>query len=190
MKKHLQRFLSVLTIGLILLLIYTVAVATEPAASATKSNDNILSEYSYANIEKTVQGDTAQTTTLEKATTTVANADKNAVDNNTVLGKYKLLVACSLLAGMLVSLLCVLCFVKRTHHSADDIVHASALVLLISALCYPRGHRERRSTANGSHRHLGGDCRISFWFSQAWQRGGGNQWCYWMKRNGSCITIF
>jgi hypothetical protein len=134
MKNNLQRLLSVLTIGLILLFFQIVSVATGPATPDTKSTDKILSEYAFPNIDKTVQGDATQTTTaLEKATNTVANADQSAVDNNTALGKYKLLVACSLLIGMLISLVCVLYFVMRTTTppSADDIVHASALVLLI-----------------------------------------------------------
>jgi hypothetical protein len=131
MKKYSQKLLSILTIGLILLFFHNVSVATEPAADM-KSNEKILSEYAFPNIEKTVQGDAPQTTTApEKKTTTVENADKLAVDNNIVLGKYKLLAACFLLLGMMVSLFCILYFVMKTRHSADDIVHASALVLLI-----------------------------------------------------------
>ena len=132
MKKHLQRLLSVLTIGLILLLIHTVAVATEPATPGTKSNDKILSEYAYTNMGKTVQDDTAQTTTApDTATTTIEKADKLTADMNFMREKHKFWAVIFLLVGMIFSLFCVLHFVRKTSHNADDIVHASGLVLLI-----------------------------------------------------------
>ena len=132
MKKHLQRLLSVLTIGLILLLIHTVAVATEPANPGTKSNDKILSEYAYTNMGKTVQDDTAQTTTApDTATNTLEKADKLTADMNFMREKHKFWAVISLLVGMILSLYCILHFVMKTHYKADDIIHASGLVLLI-----------------------------------------------------------
>jgi hypothetical protein len=131
MKKHLQRLLYVLTIGLILLFFHTVVLATDPANPGTKSNDKILSEYSYTNMGKTVQGDVAQTTAPDTANTIIEKADKFTADMNFMRETHKFWAVIFLLVGTMFSLFCVLYFVKKTSHNADDIVHASGLVLLI-----------------------------------------------------------
>jgi hypothetical protein len=132
MKKTLQILFSVLTIGLILLFFHTVATATELATSDMENNNKILSEYAFKNIEKAVQSDAAQTTTSpDKATTTIQKADKLTADMILIREKHKFWAVGFLLVGMMISLFCVLYFVMKTHHCADDIVHASGLVLLI-----------------------------------------------------------
>lgn len=132
MKNHLQRLLSVVTIGMILLFLNTIAVATETVATDMKRNDNILNKYTYTNMEKAIQGDASQTAKApDTATNTLEKADKLVAGNNLVREKYKFMAVGFLLAGMMVSLCCVLYFIRKTRHSADDIVHASGLVLLI-----------------------------------------------------------
>ena len=131
MKKHLLRLLSILTIGLILLFLHTIAIATE-TTTTEKSIEQMSSEYSYPNVEKAIQGDAAQTTTApDKATNTLEKADKLVAGNILARGENKLLAAGFLLMGMICSLYCVLYFIRKTRHGADDIVHASGLVLLI-----------------------------------------------------------
>ncbi len=131
-----QRFLIMM--GVLLVVVSaalpwgTVCRAAENPAADKGRAEKLAVEYDFSNLEKKVQEAPAPFTAAPAGEVSVIkNADKLSADLHMTRERNRLISIILLLTGLVVSLYLVLHFIRKTGCSADDIVHATGLILII-----------------------------------------------------------
>jgi 5-bromo-4-chloroindolyl phosphate hydrolysis protein len=87
----------------------------------------MLTQYDYKKVEKQLEEPAKKVS----APSIAAEADKLQANIILIRERNKFFSIGFLLVSLMVSLYCILYFIRKTRHGADDIVHASGLVLII-----------------------------------------------------------
>jgi hypothetical protein len=127
MKRAMGKSVPVLVVVLLLLTPDTMMRAADnpdPGKDAVKS---MLAQYDYKKVEKQLEEQVKK----GSAPSIAAEADKLQAEIIMARERNKFVSIGFLLVSLMVSLYCILHFIRKTRHAADDIVHASGLVLII-----------------------------------------------------------
>jgi len=106
--------------------------AAETTAVGKGGVEKLAVEYDYASLEKKIQEVRAPVkAAAPNEASIIKNADKLSADIHMKRERNRFISIILLLIGLIASLYCVLYFINKTHCSANDIVHAAGLVLII-----------------------------------------------------------
>ena len=127
MKRTMTNMLPVLVAVLLFLTPVAAGPAAENPVQEKGAVNKIATQFDYKQIEKQLEEPAKKVA----APSIAAAADKFQTDIILTRERNKFLSVVFLLVSLMVSLYCVLYFIRKTRHGADDIVHASGLVLII-----------------------------------------------------------
>lgn len=127
MKRIMMNMLPVLVAVLLLLTPGAMVRAAENPVQEKDAANKLATQFDYKQVEKQLEEPAKKVA----APSIMAEADKLQADIILTRERNRFVSIGFLLVSLMVSLYCVLFFIRKTRHGADDIVHASGLVLII-----------------------------------------------------------
>lgn len=127
MKRIMENIIPVFIAVLLFITPSTMVRAAENPLQKKDAVNKLITQFDYKQVGKQLEEPTKEVA----APSIMAEADKLQTDIILTRERNKFISICFLLVSLMVSLYCVLYFIRKTRHGADDIVHATGLVLII-----------------------------------------------------------